>query len=222
MLTSQDSKTTGTGWCVTRRAFLAPGAFGLVTLSLADWLNIKARGEVQPSKARSVILLWMGGGPPQTDTFDPKPEAGEAYSGPLRKPLETNVPGIRIGELLPLLAKQADKYSIIRSMTHNNDGHETAAYIMLTGTLPAADLVYPAIGAVVAYSKTTTGSYQGELPPYISLTHAVGGISEGGFLGSSYKSFSTGGDPNGKEFRVQGLVPPRGLTAQQMQGRRSC
>ena len=78
----------------------------------------------------------MWGGPSQLDTFDPKPEAGYDYCGPLNKPIATNVPGIRIGELLPLLAKQADKYSIIRSMTHGINAHETAAYMVQTG--PAA------------------------------------------------------------------------------------
>ena len=192
----------------------------MLGLTLADWLRMKANGETKEAKAKSVIQLWMGGGPPQTDTFDPKPEAGEEYCGPLKKPLNTNVPGMRISELLPLLAKQADKFSIIRSMTHSNDGHETAAYIMLTGTMPSAELVYPAAGAVVALKRQEAG-YEGSLPPYITLTSPLGRISEEGFLGSNYKTFATGGDPNAKEFRVSGLVPPRGMTEERLQQRRS-
>ena len=72
------------------------------------------------AKAKAVIQIWMWGGASHLDTFDPKPEAGNDYCGPLNKPIATNVDGIRIGELLPLLAKQADKYSIIRSMTHGS------------------------------------------------------------------------------------------------------
>ena len=78
----------------------------------------------------------MWGGPSHLDTFDPKPEAGNDYCGPLDKPIATNVDGIRIGELLPLLAKQADKYSLIRSMTHGINAHETAAYMVQTGREP--------------------------------------------------------------------------------------
>jgi hypothetical protein len=85
------------------------------------------------SKARAVIQIWMWGGPSHLDTFDPKPDAGNDYTGPFNKPIATNVDGIQINELLPLLARQADKYSIIRSMTHGINGHETASYIAQTG-----------------------------------------------------------------------------------------
>ncbi len=203
-----------------RRGFMQIGFAGALGLSLADWFRLKAAGAAQEGKAKSVIQLWMAGGPAQTDTFDPKPEAGEDYAGPLRKPIPTNVNGIRIGQLLPLLAKQADKYCIIRSMTHGNNGHETAAYIMQTGTLPTAELVYPAVGAVVAQKKQEAG-YQGALPPYITLTAPLGRFSESGFLGNQYKTFAPGGDPNSKDFRVQGLVPPRGMTVERIEERRA-
>src|SRR4051812_5478290 len=136
-----------------RRDFLTAGSARLLGLTLADWFRMKAAGQTTEAKAKSVIQLWMAGGPTQTDTFDPKPQAGEDYAGPLRRPAATNVAGMQISELLPLLAKQADKYALIRSMTHGNNGHETAAYIMQTCTMPAAELVYPAMGAVVAMKK---------------------------------------------------------------------
>jgi hypothetical protein len=217
-----------------RRDFLKVGAAGVASLSLANWLvrPVWSAGAMGPTsapdaravpgpqaRARSVIQLWMGGGPTQTDTFDPKPEAGEDYSGPLKNPINTNVVGMRIGELLPLLAKQADKYSIIRSMTHGNDGHETAAYIMQTGTLPSADLSYPAIGAVVALKRHEAG-YKGSLPAYITLTSPLGRFSDSGFLGNDYRTFATGGDPNAREFRTQGLVQPRSVTEKRLADRR--
>ena len=124
----------------------------------------------------------MAGGPTQTDTFDPKPNAGDDYTGPLRQPIATNVAGMQIGELLPLLAKQADKYTIIRSMTHGNNAHETAAYIMQTGSMPTAELVYPAMGAIVALQEEA--STDARLPPYITLTNPLGRFSEAGFLGN--------------------------------------
>ena len=101
-------------------------------------------------RAKAVIQIWMWGGPCHLDTFDPKPDAGYDYCGPLAKAIPTNVDGIQIGELLPLLAKQADKYSLIRSMTHGINAHETAAYAVQTGRKPGDRLVYPGVGAIVS------------------------------------------------------------------------
>jgi hypothetical protein len=105
-------------------------------------------------------------------------------------------------------------------MTHSNNAHETAAYIMQTGSLPTAELVYPALGAVVALKKNEVG-YQGSLPPYITLTNPLGRFSEAGFLGNNYKTFAPGGDPNNPNFRVQGIVPPRGMTPERLAERRT-
>ena len=94
------------------------------------------RAPAQPPgkiKAKSVIQIFLWGGMSHNDTWDPKPDAGYDYMGDSTKPSPTNVDGIQIGEWFPNLAKQADKYSLIRSMTHRNNGHETAAYLMQTG-----------------------------------------------------------------------------------------
>ena len=120
-----------------RRGFLRVGAASAIGLTLSDWFRLKAQAPAAP-KAKSVIQLWMAGGPTQTDTWDPKPNAGEDFTGPLRRAIATNVNGIQIGELLPLMAKQADKYTIIRGMTHGNNAHEVAAYIMQTGSMPTS------------------------------------------------------------------------------------
>jgi len=219
MLDVQGRQVAPTREGIRRRDFLKVGALGAMGLTLADWLRMKAQGAVQEGKARSVIQLWMGGGPTHLDTFDPKPKAGEDYCGPYKNPVQTNVPGIQLCETLPMLAKQADKFSIIRSMTHGNNGHETATYIMQTGTMPS-DLVYPSMGAVVAYKRDEAG-YQGSLPPYMSLTSPLGRFSECGFLGTQYKTFATGGDPNQDRIRVQGIVPAGGVTDQRLKSRRS-
>lgn len=203
-----------------RRDFLRVGALGLMGLTLTDWLRLEACGQVRKAKAKSVIQLWLNGGPPHTDTFDPKPFAGDDYAGPFKKALATNVPGIQVGEMLPLLAQQADKFSILRGMTHPSNAHETATYIMQTGTLPSGDLVYPAVGAVVALKKEEAG-YKGILPPYVGITSTLGRFSESGFLGSQYRPFATGGDPNAKDFRVGGLVPAPGVTNERLAERRS-
>ena len=102
-----------------------------------------------PAKAKSVIQVFLWGGMSHIDTWDPKPAAGRDYMGEFGDVIDTNVPGIQLGALFPKLAKQADKFSLIRSMTHGNNGHETAAYLMQTGHVPGERLAYPSVGAVV-------------------------------------------------------------------------
>jgi len=169
--------------------------------------------------AKAVIQIWMWGGASQLDTFDPKPDAGYDYCGTLSKPIPTNVPGIQVGELLPKLAQQADKYSIIRSMTHSSNSHETAAYMMQTGHMPAVGLLYPSAGAIVSAFKGYDHGYTGLIPPYVVLTEAQGRFSEEGFLGPRYKPFVTGGDPSQKVFTVEGVVAA-GISDQRQRDRR--
>ena len=141
---------------LTRREALRRGLFGAVGLWTADRLARPAFSAAPKAKAKSVIQIWMWGGPAHIDTFDPKPESGNDYCGPLKNPLSTNVSGIRIGELMPLLAKQADKYSIIRSMTHGVNAHETASYTMQTGHSPAATTPVPASAPSSRSSRAIT------------------------------------------------------------------
>jgi hypothetical protein len=137
--------------------------------------------------------------------------------GDLRAAIPTNVDGIQLGELFPNLAKQADKYSLIRSMTHRNNGHETAAYLMQTAHAPGERLAYPSVGAVFSYFKSQ--AYKGMIPPYVVLTQPQGRFSEEGFLGPKLKPFATGGDPNGSRFEVEGVVS-RGITDERQKARR--
>ena len=155
-------------------------------------------------RAKSVILIYLDGGPAQTETFDPKPAAGRNYYGNYKGVCKTNVEGIEIGEKLPLLATMADKYTIIRSMTHGSNAHETGHYAMITGDTSKSAIVYPSFGAVISYMKKDT--YKGVLPCYISVTSANSRFNEGGFLGNAYKSFDTGGKPESSEFEVEGIV----------------
>jgi hypothetical protein len=198
---------------ISRREFF--GATGLLLGATAASAQPPVTG-----KAKSVIQIWMWGGPAHLDTFDPKPEAGSDYCGPLDSPIETNVKGIRISELLPLLAKQADKYSLIRSMTHGVNAHETASYTVQTGRLSGGHDVYPSVGAVVSLFKGYSAGYKGLIPPYIVLTQPQGRFSEAGFLGSRYKPFATGGDPAQQRFAVEGVVA-QGITDQRQRDRRA-
>jgi hypothetical protein len=179
----------------------------------------KAVSARRTAKAKSVIQIWMWGGPSHIDTFDPKPKAGHDYCGPLTKAIATNVDGVQIGQSLPLLAKQADKYSIIRSMTHGVNGHETASYITQTGRKPGGRDVFPCVGAVVSLLKGYSAGYKGLIPPYIVLTQPQGRFSEAGFLGSRFKPFATGGNPAKTPFLVEGIASP-GITRDRQKARR--
>ena len=129
---------------LTRREILRSGLCGAAGLLLAP-RGAAGRALAAPAgRATSVIQIWMWGGPSHLDTFDPKPAAGYDYCGPLDKAIPTNVDAVQIGALLPMLAKQADQYSLIRSMTHGSNAHETAAYSVQTGRKPGDRLVYPA------------------------------------------------------------------------------
>lgn len=159
--------------------------------------------------AKSVIEIWLSGGPSSLESFDPKPNASSDYNNGL-KAIPTNVDGISIHEWWPNLAKCADTYSIIRTMTHPHFGHETATYLMQTGRDPGGGDVYPAIGTVISMLKAK--DYHGDLPASVILTGAKGRFSEVGFLGEQYSPLVTGGNPNFAKFIVDGIVPPGGLT----------
>lgn len=214
---------------MTRREALRLGMLGGAAALLARSPAARAAASAAPvlsgapsprtGKARSVIQIWLWGGPCHLDTFDPKPDAGADYCGPLVTPIATNVAGIRIGELLPLLAKQADKYALIRSMSHGVNAHETATYTVQTGRASGGRDVFPGVGAVVSLFKGYDAGYKGLLPPYIVLTELPGRFSEAGFLGSRYKPFVTGGDPAAARFMVEGVVA-QGITDERQRTRR--
>lgn len=213
---------------MTRRDALKVGLFGVAGLLLADQLGGKvladAFGSSPPktlpkAKARAVIQVFLWGGMSHIDTWDPKPDAGYDYTGQFKNTIQSNVKEIQLSELFPELAKQADKYSLIRSMTHRNNGHETAAYLMQTGHMPGERLAFPCIGAVFALFKGYKAGYKGLIPPYVVLTQPQGRFSESGFLGSRYKPFATGGDPNAARFEVEGVMA-RGITDERQAARR--
>lgn len=212
---------------LSRREALRKSVYGSAGLLLMEPFRVAAAPisvatdpapTITAGKAKSVIQIWLWGGPCHIDTFDPKPEAGREFTGTLDGSLETNVSGIRVGQLLPQLAGMADQYSLVRGMTHGNNGHETAAYLVQTGRASERD-VFPGSGAVVSYFKGYDHGYSGLIPPYIVLTEPQGRFSEAGFLGPKYKPFATGSDPNAKIFAVEGVVSP-GITEEHQKNRR--
>src|SRR5262245_22945718 len=153
-------------WCdgVSRREFLQIGGLGAAGLALPDLFRARARGAPPPAQgsglARSTILLFMGGGPPQMDTFDLKPDAPAGVRGEF-PPTATSVPGTQISSLLPALARQAHRYAIVRTVSDEYTGgaHGQSVYLALTGhknprvkgddIRPASD-DYPCMGSAVA------------------------------------------------------------------------
>jgi hypothetical protein len=217
--------TSDNGTRVSRREAMRRGLGGAAGVLLAGRLGSDAlAGAAQPSrspakvKAKSVIQIFLWGGMSHNDTWDPKPESGREYMGDFGQVIPTNVDGIQLGALFPELAKQADKYSLIRGMTHGNNGHETAAYLMQTGHTPGERLAYPSVGAVFTLFKGP--EYKGMIPPYVVLTKPAGRFSEEGFLGPKYKPFATGGDPSAERFEVEGVVA-RGITDERQNARRA-
>jgi len=217
---------------VSRRNFVRVGALGTLGLTLADWFKLKAHGATTEGKAKSVIQLWMWGGPTHLDTFDPKPEAGEDYCGDLKNPIQTKAPGMRISELLPLMAGQGDKFSILRGFTSQTGDHYMGTYMVQSGWPTSTqfgfeqrdssnELPYPSIGSVVALKKGEEGGYTGALPPYIILPNGAWWIGAAGFLGPQYEPYSAGGDPNQEGFVAQGMKLANGITPERSQSRRS-
>ena len=177
--------------------------------------------------AKSVIEIWLWGGPSQLETFDPKPNAPNDYNNGL-KSIKTNA-GFEIHEWLPELAKCADLYSVVRSLTHPYPGHETATYLMQTGRNPGGGVTFPALGALISSSRVMDAKktnsvmadlrYEGDLPPFVILTGAKGRFSEVGFLGEEYAPLVTGGRAAAQTFEVDGIVPPGGLTKDAIKAR---
>ncbi len=202
-----------------RRGFLKAGMLG-GGLSLADLLRHEAQAAPGSSKRdRSVIILWMRGGPSHIDMWDPKPDAPVDYRGEFGN-IATKVPGIRLGDLLPQCAAIQDKWSIIRSLHHSNAGHSAGDQILFTGHPPgrSPDVnVTPSCGSIVARQQ---GHLRTDLPAYVMIPRMVPGAGSA-YLGVAYKPFETGADPaNPGPFVMPNFSLASGLTLQRLGGRR--
>jgi Protein of unknown function (DUF1501) len=211
---------TGSRRCpgpLTRRLFLGAGAFGLGAMALPDLLKLKATAsEPTTSDDTAVILLWLPGGAPHLDMFDMKPDAPAEYRGDFR-PIKTNVPGIDVCEHLPLHARCADKFAVVRSIHHKFSDHGGGHKRFLTGRDPMSPVGfvndYPMVGSFV--SKCREGANSG-LPNYIAGVDGgrqqVDTFSFGAaYLGQSTTPFTVAGDPADSKFGVQNLSIPAEL-----------
>jgi len=169
-------------------------------------------------RAKSVILIYLGGGLSHHDSFDMKPEAVEQIRGKY-KSIATTVPGLQICELLPKTAQVMDKLTLVRSGTHENDHHETATNWVLSGRFGTPFGDHPSIGAIVAHE---TG-FSGAVPPYVAVPKNPSFTWELGksvWLGGRCESFKAG-NPNDANYRVRDLSAPTGITPQTLDRRKS-
>ncbi len=196
-----------------RRDFLQIGAATALGLSLPGVLAAEARAKEgrsgRPAKARSVILIWLAGGPATIDMWDNKPEAPEGIRGEF-KSIPTAAPGIAFSEPLPKMAAVANKLTVVRSLHHSIPSHGPATVFMTTGNKPTPALQYPSMGSLAAKLLPTELG----IPPYVTFSDLRNGTAGlAGYLGTGYNPFvieSNGGGGRGKEgrgggFSVRGL-----------------
>ncbi len=185
-----------------RREFVHAGLLGLSSLGLADLIRIEAGAAAKSGKRRkSMILLWLWGGPSHMETFDLKPNAPSEYRGEFR-PIQTNVRGIEISEHLPLLARHADKFAIIRSLQHDSSGHVNSTHTLLTGhpgevmEAPPFRPKYPDVRAVIS---KVLGARSPNLPSHLAVPETK--YFGAAYLGNELEPMRVTGDPNHPDFR---------------------
>lgn len=193
---------------VTRREVLQAAGTGLFGLSLPQVLQAEAERPLHRARAKSVLFVFLFGGPSQLETFDMKPDAPSAIRGPFR-PIAARTPGLRICEHLPRLAQMSDRYCVIRTLTHRqNDhngchdiqtGHPVPPAVRDAANVAATDKDWPAMGSVVEYlDQRATGSRRRPLPSYLFLPQRFGQFSGydtmgpyAGWLGRAYNPITT-------------------------------
>lgn len=224
--------TSGVRLCdgLTRRELLRAGGVGLGALTLPGLLRACAATPAGQARAQAAVLLFLSGGPSQLDMWDLKPDAPEEIRGTFR-PIDTTVPGIRLSEHLPLLARQAERFALLRAVQHRDANHPAAAYWMMVGSpmqRPAPQIVTlsredrPHPGAAAAH---VLGGRPG-VPPFVLLPEAISPVGperpgqHAGFLGAAFDPYRVNSDPNLPEFSAGALQPSDDLTPARLGDRR--
>jgi hypothetical protein len=226
---------SGTVLCdgLTRREWLRLGALGMAALTLPGLLKARAAEPLRTRKARGCIMLFFLGGPPQHETWDPKPNAPAEIRGDL-KPIASAVPGITVGELMPKTARLLDKICVLRGVTTNDDSHSSSGYYMTTGyphqpvgaenAKPGAPNDWPCLGALV--NRVLPGN--SGMPAAVTLPEQSandGNLTwpgqDAGFLGRAADPWLLSCDPSAEGFQVPGLSLPAEIPPDRFQTRRS-
>lgn len=197
---------------IKRRDFLKIGALGTTGLDLAGYLRMTHAGEVRRANAKSAIFVYLGGGPPHLDTFDMKPDSPTEFRGEFN-PIATNVAGLQICEHLPKLAQCADKYTVLRGISHTLAGHELGTSYVNTGSRPVPSLIYPGFGAVI--SRELSGAP--DLPHFVAIPNTP---QKAGYLGVRYAPLQTNATPTANQpFSVRGISLGDGQSAEKFEAR---
>ncbi|EMI17857.1 protein containing DUF1501 [Rhodopirellula maiorica SM1] len=187
-----------------RRDMLKVGALSLGGFTLANYMRMASAGQVESGRADRAIFIELNGGPSHIDTFDPKPNAPDTVRGTF-KPIATNVPGIQISEHLPKLAGCADKYAILRGVSHTLAAHQLGREYVNTGSKPIPSLDYPSYGAVLSKEQPS----EGDIPSQVAVPRSGHGP---GFLGIRYAALETNATPQfGKPYSVRGISLAGGI-----------
>ncbi|MFT5467155.1 MAG: hypothetical protein ACI8UO_002259 [Verrucomicrobiales bacterium] len=196
------------GGPLNRRGFMQFGLAGFSSLSWPALLQLQAENALKPANEKTAVLMvWLPGGQSHVDTWDPKPDSGSEYSGPF-KTIPTNVPGTRVTELLPMLSKIADKYTILRSMHQGAGGHPAGSMQMFSGDSDTRDKPKPRLPdwmSVTNYLRSQQGDQSNPLPHYVSVNPTPANYSGPAFLGDAYSAFAVSEDPNRPNFKVPNI-----------------
>ncbi len=197
---------------IDRRDVLKAGLLGGLGITLADYLRLASAGETAAAPAKAAIFISMQGGPSHLDTFDLKPKAGSEYRGEFN-PIATNAPGVEISEHLPKLAQVADKFAILRGVSHTLAAHELGQQYMNTGNRPLPSIAYPAYGSVVTRERPAPP----DLPPFVAIPNTP---QSPGYLGIEYAPLQTNAAPRpGQPFSVRGVSLAGGVTVADIERR---
>ncbi|MCX6852426.1 MAG: DUF1501 domain-containing protein [Verrucomicrobia bacterium] len=194
-----------------RRAFMQFGLTGMATLSWPSLLKLRAANAALPkSERKSIIMVWLPGGQSHIDTYDPKPESSSEYRGPF-KSITTKIPGTHFTELMPLQAKIADKFTVLRSMNQTAGGHPAGTLQMLSGDPDTRDKPVPRLPdwmSVAHYLRSKDPQRPQALPNYVSVNPINASYCGPAYLGASYAPFSVSEDPNRPSFEVPNIGLP--------------
>jgi hypothetical protein len=206
---------------VNRRQFLQVGTLAGLGLSLPMALRQKQAWAASGKSSRDVncILVWSQGGTSHHDTFDPKPEAPLSVRGSFEV-IHTAVPGIQFTEVVPRMARELNRFAILRSWNPQNGSHGVADQWVMSGRPFNPAITYPCYGAVVSQQK----GFKTAMPPFVqlgtSLDHRFGGGTSG-ILGLEHNPFEMLADPNAAQFAVRDITPPQGVTSTRLERRKS-
>ncbi len=205
-----------------RRQLLKFGLSGFTSLSLSGLMRLRAQAAERGRERTAIILVWLRGGCSHLDTWDPKPDASSDFRSPYT-PINTNVPGTIVTELLPRISQIADRFNLLRSVAHSGGGHPAGSLQVLAGDTAAQDKTKPVLPDWMSIANYLRHDPARELPNYITVnpvdrydSFTIAGAT---YLGPSYDPFRVTGDPSQPNFEVPNVGIKNGELAARLSSR---